>query len=175
MGIEKVNPANRPGGTTAERKRIPMSVPVQRLQTEELPGYHLHWFLGTAERIKRATDGGYEFVDANEMKTNNLSLGGDSAASGNIDMGSQVSAIAGGLDEKGQPSRMILMKIKQEWYDEDQKLLENRNEQVASALRGGLMGAESDRPGDTMHRYVDKAKTAIPDLFKPKHRPRVNT
>lgn len=169
MALEKINPATA-GKSNAERKRIPMSVPVQRLEAPDMPGYHLHWFTGSPERIQRALDGGYEFVDSRELKINNVSLGGDSAVSGNTDMGSRVSIVSGQeVGKDGQPVRLILMKIKQEWYEEDQKLVEGRNEQVAAALRGGLLGVEKDGKGDTVHRYVDKARTQIPDLFKPKH------
>lgn len=156
----------------AQRKRIPMSTPVQRLEAPDIPGYHLHWFRGDIARIQRAIEGGYEYVDPREVRVNSVGLGNDSIASGNTDMGSRVSVVAGtevGTD--GQPVRLVLMKIKQEWYEEDQKIVEARNEQVAASLRGGMIGSEKDAPGDTMHRYVDKARTVIPDLFKPK-RPR---
>ncbi len=157
------------GKTAAERKRIPMSVPVQKLEVPDIPGYHLHWFKGEPARIARALDGGYEFVKSGELQINNVSLGGDSAESGNTDMGSNISIVAGsGLGTDGQPLRMVLMKIKLEWYEEDQRLQEDRNEQVAASLRGGLLGAEKDVQGDTSKRYVDKARTQIPNLFTPK-------
>lgn len=170
MAIEKLNPATAAGKSSAERKRIPMSVPVQRLEAPDVPGYHLHWFVGTPERLQRALDGGYEFVDEREMKINNVGLGSDSARSGNTDMGSRVSVVSGSeVGKDGQPTRLILMKIKQEWYEEDQKLVDDRNERVASALRGGLLGGDqaADK-AELGHRYVDKARTQIPDLFKPK-------
>lgn len=163
----KQNPANRVGATKAERKRIPMSVPVQKLEVPEIPGYHCHWFnSGTAGRIERAQAGGYEFVNADEMSLNNVSLGGDSAVSGNTDLGSQVSVIAGKqFDQVGQPARMILMKIKMEYYLEDQKLVEKRNDQVADALSGGLAGASAAADkNETNMRYVGKT-TKLPDLF----------
>ena len=169
MARETVNPATVNESNIAERKRVPMSVPVSRLTAPDIPGYHLHWFIGSAERLQRALDGGYEFVDEREMKINNVSLGSTSTASGNTDMGSRVSVVSGQeVGKDGQPTRLILMKIRQEWWEEDQKLVENRNEQVAAALRGGLLGAEQDAPGDRQHRYVDKARTVVPDLFKPK-------
>jgi hypothetical protein len=167
--IDKLNPGSRDMKTSAERKRIPMSVPVQRLEAPDIPGFHLHWFLGTPERLQRALDGGYEFVDEREIKINNVSLGGVSTTSGNTDMGSRVSVVSGTeIGRDGQPTRLILMKIKQEWYEEDQKLVDKRNEQVAAALRGGLLGAEQDAPGESRFRYVDKSRTKIPDLFTPK-------
>ena len=168
MALKELNAASREA-SNAERKRIPMSVPVQKLEAPDIPGYHLHWFIGTADRIQRALDGGYEFVDERETQVNNVGLGGDSTASGNTDMGSRVSVVAGTeLGRDGQPIRLILMKIKQEWYEEDQKLVVDRNEKVATALRGGLLGTENDAPGDSVHRYVDRSRTKIPDLFTPK-------
>lgn len=170
MAIEKVSPGT--STNAAERRRIPMSVPVQKLEAPDMPGFHLHWFTGSPERLQRAIDGGYEFVDEREMKINNVSLGTVSTASGNTDMGSRVSVVSGTeIGKDGQPMRLILMKIKQEWYEEDQKLVEARNEQVASALRGGKIGAEQDAAGDVQHRYVDKNRTKIPDMFTPKRKP----
>lgn len=171
--MQTLNPANKEAKVAAERKRIPMSVPVQQLEAPEIPGYHLHWFNGTKERIQRAIDGGYEFVYERDMKLNPVGLGSDSTHSGNTDLGSQVSRVAGQeLDAEGQPVRMILMKIKLEWYNEDQKLVENRNRNVANALTGGALG-DTGNPGDTSHRYVDKAKTSIPDMFNPNKKRKV--
>lgn len=169
MALKELNPASRSAVTAAERKRIPMSVPVQRLEVPELPGYHLHWFLSTSERLQRAIDGGYEYVNEGELQINNVSLGGDSAVSGSTDMGSRVSIVSGQeVGKDGQPTRLILMKIRQEWWDEDQQLIEARNTKVRDSLLGGMIGAEHDKRGDSQHRYVDKARTQIPDFFKPK-------
>lgn len=167
MTVEKTNPATSP--VAAERRRIPMSVPVLKLETAEIPGYHLHWFLNDAARLQRALDGGYEFVDEREIKINNVSLGGTSAVTGNTDLGTRVSIVSGQeVGKDGQPSRLILMKIKQEWWEEDRKVLEARNKQVRDSLIGGMVGAESETGTDRQHRYVDKARTAIPDFYKPK-------
>jgi len=165
------NAATRPGATNPERKRIPMSVPVQRLEAPSIPGYHLHWFNGTEERLARAQAAGYEFVNADEVKVNSVGLGNESTQSGNTDLGSQVSVVAGSeIGRDGQPMRMILMKIKQEWYEEDQKLVDARSAQVANALTGGMLGSEKDAAGDSRQRYLDKARTALPDLFNPNKR-----
>lgn len=162
------SPATPTGAT--ERRRIPMSVPVQKLEVADIPGYHLHWFNGNVERVQRAFDGGYEFVLPGEVSMASSGLGTTSAASGNTDMGSQVSIVSGQeLGKDGQPLRMVLMKIKQEWYDEDQKVNEARNEKVRASLLGGLLGSEREQPGDVQHRYVKQA--TIPDFFKHK-RPR---
>jgi hypothetical protein len=168
--MEQLNVASKQEKVNAERKRIPMSVPVQRLEVPEIPGYHLHWFINSPERIQRALEGGYEFVEHRDMKINSVGLGGDSALSGNTDMGSRVSVISGQeIGKDGQPTRLVLMKIRQEWYEEDQKLINSQNERVAASIRGGQLGADKEVGGDAVHRYVDKSRTHIPDLFKPKH------
>ena len=162
--MEKLNPANRSGG--AERKRIPMSVPVQKLSVPDIPGYHLHWFQGTPERLERALEGGYEFVDEIETSVPDAGLGGTSTRTGNTDLGTRVSIVAGkevGAD--GQPIRLVLMKIKQEWYEEDQKLVEERNQATIDSLLGGTQNAGGH---DSSHRYVDRERTVIPDFFKRK-------
>jgi hypothetical protein len=164
MSITPINPANRSSG--AERKRIPMSVPVQRLSVPEIPGYHLHWFSGAADRVDRALQGGYEFVDEVETSVNDAGLGGTSTRTGNTDMGTRVTVAAGNeLGRDGQPVRLVLMKIKQEWYEEDQKLVEKRNDQVVDSLLGGRQDSGG---ADSTNRYVDQNRTKIPDFFKRK-------
>ena len=167
-GPGKINPANVPGKPTAERQRIPMSVPVQKLQVPDIPGYHLHWFRGSPDRIARAQQGGYEFVEDGEVSLNNLDLGGESAVSGNTNMGSRVSVISGDeVGRDGQPVQLLLMKLRQEWWEEDQKEVAKRNEAVAAALRGGQVGAGragNEGPTDVAQRYVKQNA----NLFTPK-------
>lgn len=154
------NPAERPGRTRAERQRVPMSVPMQRLFVPEIPGYHLHWFRGTPERIARAQQAGYEFVEDGEVDLNSVGLGNESAASGNTDMGSRVSVVSG--DEVGrdnQPVRLILMKLREELWKEDQEAVADRSEIIASALRSGQVGAGQagkETSADVATRYVKK-------------------
>jgi hypothetical protein len=165
--MEKLNVATP--AAKAERKRIPMSVQVQRLEAQEIPGYHLHWFTGDSARIARAQAAGYEFVGADELSINSVGIGTDSIHSGNTDMGSRVSIVSGQeVGKDGQPMRLVLMKIKLELYEEDQSLVEAQNEKVAASIRGGYIGSEKDAQGDRQHRYVDEKRTNIPNLFTPK-------
>jgi len=167
--MDKLNPATQVESLKAERKRIPMSVPVQTLEVPEIPGYHQHWFEGSVARIQRALNAGYEFVDEREVALNAVSMGGDSSVSANTDMGSRVSVVAGQeIGPDGQPARLVLMKIKQEWWEADQQLVEDRNTAVRDALLGGMVGSERDVLNDAQHRYVDKARSTVPDFFKPK-------
>lgn len=163
------NPGNAPARTKAERQRVPMSVPVQKLSVPDMPGWHLHWFLNSPSRIQRAQQGGYEFVDSSEISLNNADLGGESTQSGNTDMGSQVSVVAGKqLADNGQPERLILMKIRQEWYEEDQKLLDQTSARTVAALSGGMVGAEKEAGSDAANRYLDKKRQELPKMFQAK-------
>lgn len=168
--METVNP--RAQVTKAERKRIPMSVPVSKLAVPDIPGYHLHWFRGDEVRIQRALDAGYEFVEDTEVKPNSVGLGQDSAASGNTDMGSRVSVVAGKeIGDDRQALRLILMKIKQEWWEADQKLVEQRNDLVANSLKGqpgmghtGIVAGAEDAHEASNVRYKG-TRSNLPDLF----------
>ena len=91
------------------------------------------------------------------MELNNFDLGGDTVTSGNTDMGSGVSVVSGEDVGPGQqPNRLVLMKIREEWWEESQKILEDRNDQIAEAIRGGAVGANSPgaRPTDASQRYT---------------------
>lgn len=166
----KQNPANDVKVSAIPEGYIPMSAPVQRLQVPEREGYVRHWFRGDYNRLQRAQQAGYRFVDHSEVRTNNFDVGGDSKNSGNTDLGSRVSIVTGddsGPD--GQPNRLYLMEIPKELFEYGQKLLQERNDSVAEALRSGLIGSDEDSASDKAARY---AKTGVPDLFNPNKRRR---
>lgn len=168
MTTQTVSPASVPGKTAAERKRIPMSAPVQKLEVPEIPGYHLHWMRGTPDRLEQAQNAGYEFVDRKEVKVNSVGLGSPTAISGSTDLGSRVSVVAGGGDsEGGQATRMYLMKIKLELWNEDQASLQRRNDSVADALTYGVLGKAQTADANENMRYVG-SRTKLPDLFTKK-------
>ena len=162
---DKMSPANERQRGTEARTRIPMSVPQQRLVVPEISGFHLHWMRGTAERIQQALNAGYEFVNDDEVDTVGLGVANDAGQSGNSDLGTRVSLLAGGESgPDGQPIRLYLMKIKNEWWAEDQSRMEDRNEQVARTLRGGDAGEANPHGKD--HRYVpDVHRKSMADLF----------
>ncbi len=171
--MQASNPSVAPGKPVAERKRIPMTLPQQRLAVPEIPGYHLHWMRGTSERLAQAQQAGYEFVAPEEVQLSDLSIGGDASKGGNDDMGSRVSRVAGGgdVDGGGNAVRLYLMKQKMEYYLEDQKLLEDRNTSIADNLmqnfRTGQVGG-AVQGGDPSNRYVDPARTKMPAMFTKK-------
>lgn len=98
----------------------------------QIPGYKLHIFNDEPGRIQTALDGGWEFVTPDEV-------GGvkDSVTSGNTDLGEKVRFLVG-TSEKGDGLYAYLLKIKQEWWEEDQAEIQKRNDRVDDAIRGGV-------------------------------------
>lgn len=158
----KQNPANP---QELPKGYKPMSEGQLKLEVPERPGYHRHWFRGDAGRIARARQAGYTHVQMGDVQVNNFDLGGDAKSDGSTDLGSNVSITSGGTTEDGQPERMYLMECPDHIFAHAQKLLAERNESVAEALRGGTIGAEKETRGDAQHRYI---KGSVPDLFNPR-------
>ena len=119
--------------TTRERVRNVFNGTQAKLTVnKQIPGYHLHIFNDEPGRVQTAIDGGWEFVTPDEV-------GGvkDSVTSGNTDLGDKVRFLVG-TSEKGDGLYAYLLKIKQEWYDEDQAEIQKRNDRVDDAIRGGV-------------------------------------
>lgn len=153
------NPANsapQPG----LRKRIPMSVPTRKLEATDIPGYRLYWFV--ERNISRAIQAGYEFVDDREVTLNQHGVGTDLEISGNADLGSRVRVVAG-KGQSGQGEYLTLMKIKMEFFREDQKLIADRNASVlAQIFRGEQIYTQpTESQQDIDLRYVDTGKTSF--------------
>jgi len=162
MQAVKDNVANPIQTTMPERERIPMSLPLLKLAVPDIPGYHLHWMRGDAARIAQATRAGYEFVDADEVNVTNTGLADDASQSGNSDLGSRVSVLGGSTpDQQGQPERLYLMKIRQEWWEKDQAALGDKQEAMANTLRGGAPGENA---------YIPQAnKASVQNMFHKRH------
>lgn len=131
-----------------ERKRIPFGGHRTKLQTDPIKGYVCRWFNDTEDRIKRAEDAGYEFVKPNEIGM----IGEGEILEDNSDLNSKVSKIVSrGRDN---PMRAYLMKIRQDWYDEDQADKEERNRMVDDALRAGKPGGN-----EVENQYIPRGHT----------------
>lgn len=158
------NPSNRP---ELPKGYQPMSQGTKRLDVPQRDGYHRRWFRGDQGRIQKAIRAGYTFVDQEDVELNNFDLGGDAKESGSTDLGTRVSVISGdGADSTGQPNRLYLMECPEELYEYSRGLIEERNESIAEALRGGQIGAghDDETQMDRSQRYV---KSKVPDLFNP--------
>lgn len=154
----------------AERKRIPMSVPVSKLSVPAIPGWHLHWFVGEPGRIQRALQGGYKFVDESDIGAlGSRILGSSPLETGNTDMGTRVSQVAGDdIGKDGQPVRLYLMKIEEEEWLKDQAALTapgSRIDNVRNSLLSGTVGADRQNSEDRANTYLDPKRTKLPDFL----------
>jgi hypothetical protein len=132
--LENNNPSlNQKAVLTKRPPRVPMSEIRQRLQVAPMPGWRLYWFKD--DNVPAAVDAYYEFVKRGEVALNPNGIGTDSSQSGNTDLGTNVSIIAG-QNAAGQPVRLNLMKLKMEYYEEDQRAIEKRNSTILQAIFG---------------------------------------
>ena len=160
MSKNLVNPANTVTEKAIPKDFKPMTQGTLRLEVPEKDGYHRYWFRGDPGRLARAQKAYYRFVDPDEVDINNFDFAGDVKSTGNTDLGTRVSVVTGDdITHGGQPNRLYLMECPIELYEESQRILSERNEEVAAALRGGKMGVDE----------ADKAynKEAPPNLFTP--------
>jgi hypothetical protein len=138
-----------------KRVRVPMGARRSRLQLSEeeakafeTAGYITRWVNDQDGRVERAVAGGYEFVEPSEA----TSVGNSEITQGNTDLGDRVSKVV----SRGAPViRAYLMKIKKEYYDEDQATKEKVNARVDEALAGGEAGGAVESkygPGVTYGR-----------------------
>jgi hypothetical protein len=136
------------GHLTRSRKRIPMDVPQQRLEVQEIPGWRLYWF--KEENVAKAyCDGHYDFVTQEDARLNRITIAGNPRESGNTDLGSGVSII-GGKDADGRPQRLVLMKLPIEFFKEDQaaKMLKN-TERLSGVFEGEKIFGEDGEVNDS--------------------------
>lgn len=99
--------------------------------TKSIPGYHLHIFNDDGARIEEAMSIGWSFVAPDEVgKT------ASHVTSRNTDLGDKVRFLVG-KTESGGPLYAYLMKIKEEWWLEDQAALQSKNDLIDEAILSG--------------------------------------
>lgn len=120
----------RPRDRSSRKERIPLGVARARLAVADKdPNYEYRWVKGSPDRLSAAENGGYEFVDqAGKV--------GENAKDGNTDMGSRVSQVVG-HNTDGSPRRDYLMRIKKEFYQEDQAVKQAELDKVDAAIKRG--------------------------------------
>lgn len=139
------------------RPRISMSEVQRRLEVADMPGYRLYWFKD--ENVLKAQDAYYEHVKDWEIRVAHNSIGSADNLSGNTDLGTNVSIIAG-QNEAGSPVRLNLMKLPLQYYQEDQKKIEMRNASTMEAIFGEeakMFDADNNIIGADPHVYRRKA------------------
>lgn len=121
-------------------RRGSIGVPRLRLAVKfDIPGYHLCW-QNDDGGVENAQDSGYEFVTRGETEAE------DGVEPSNIDMADKIKQKVGTTDS-GQPLYAYLMKIKQEWFEEDQNELAEHNRRIQDAIAGGNINGEVGQDG----------------------------
>lgn len=125
------------------RSRTPFSANRKRLQVawkepDKQKNFISRWFNDQDDRIMRAEQAGYEYVSPDEID----GVGDKEVHGGNTDLGSKVSRVVGRTNEN-QPIRAYLMKIRKDWYEEDQAEKEKINARTDESMRVGKAGGAS--------------------------------
>lgn len=134
---QKVERAEAKIRTTAERpvnkKRASFNGTEGKLRVNhQIEGCHLHIFNDTPGRIEHALAVGYEFVSPDEVGGTAINV-----VSRNTDLGDKVRFLVG--TEGTNPLYGYLMKIRNEFYKEDQADLQLKNDLSDKAIRSGKL------------------------------------
>lgn len=113
-------------------RRIPLGRARQKLSAKQIDGYVTRWINDENGRVQQAQEGGYEFVTQEEAGH----IGEDNS-DGNTDLGDHVSKTVGS-GTNGHPMRAFLMKIRKEYYEEDQAAKQSQIDEVENAIRRGM-------------------------------------
>lgn len=152
-------PAEAQKADLPQRRRIPMSVPIRRLEVPELAGFHLHWF--RESNVPRAQQAGYEFVSDDEVMVNSRSVASNSELTGNADLGTRI-RVHSGVTELNHPEYLVLMKLPEHFWEEDRAAYDALN---AKKLQGIFVNEQIQDSGDNPVSGDDRAlryvKTAV--------------
>jgi hypothetical protein len=156
---DKNNPANEhEARMLAERgPRLSLNAPQLNLSVPQIEGYHLHWFLET--NVPLAIRGWYEFVNPGEVNIPDKNIGGRPNTESEDLGGNRVTQINKGPGADGRPIQFVLMKIRQEWYHDEQRILAERNYSIlVQIFRHKLpIRAEGEKQTDYDKRYTREA------------------
>ena len=121
------------------------SIGVPRLTlavTDEIPGYHLCW-MNDDGNVENAVNSGYEFVTRGETE---LVYG---VTPLNVDLADKIKQKVG-TTQQGEILYAFLMKIKNEWHEEDMAEIAQENKRIEEAIAGGNINGSAGQDG----RYV---------------------
>lgn len=150
--VQKEFPRTQEERTKKERVRGVFNGTQMRMdvtKTPELEGYVIRWMNDLGNNIRLALSGGWELVGKDEVEFNDAG----SVMHRNESFGNAV-ALTAGANGDGSGMTAYLMKIKQEWYDEDKLAYQQRCDAVMEPIRSGK-GKESEFEG----RYVPNGES----------------
>lgn len=121
-------------------RRSSIGVPRLSLAVKfEIPGYHLCW-MNDDGNVQEALDSGYEFVTRGETELEN------GVAPSNVDLNDKIKQKVG-TAQHGDILYAYLMKIKNEWHEEDMANIEAQNKQIEDAIAGGNINGAVGQDG----------------------------
>jgi hypothetical protein len=133
-GTEQVRNQNqRPRRSSIGTPKLTLAV------QSDIPGYHLCW-MNDDGNVESAVDSGYEFVTRGETE---LVYG---ITPLNVDIADKIKQKVG-TNEAGHPLYAYLMKIKQEWHEEDMAEIANENKRIEEAIAGGNINGSAGQDG----------------------------
>jgi hypothetical protein len=136
VNVRERNPEMEQG---FERTRTPFGVNGKlTLGVTKIPGYHLHWIADYPGRLEQAEENGYEYVSKKDVKRSRSS----------DDAGDRVTCISGSHDT-GKPLTLHLMKIRDEWYKENQEFYAARTRAIEQQIKAGKV--DGVRRPETYH------------------------
>lgn len=153
MKETEANRAPRKRGRPSNRekegraKRVPMGTPELKMsvpQAEQDKDHVYRWFNDKPGRLQRAQNAGYEFVEDPTIQV------GEGSESKQSNQDARVSMLAG-KDERGGPLYAYLMRIKREWYEDDQDVKQAAIDEIDEAIQEGRLNEEAGEA-----RYVPK-------------------
>lgn len=121
--------------------RVPLGVPRLKLAVPEISGHVCRWFNDLEGRLAMALQGGYEFVSVQEAPQ----FGDLDIDNVNRDLGARVSRVV----DKTTGTKAHLMKIKKEYYEEDQAAKMQLVQQTDHMIKQGKL---MEKSGD--NRYI---------------------
>lgn len=134
------NETDRPEATRPTRTNF--GGPRLKLHADPIPGHHLCWMNDDGLMIPEALDAGYEFVEDDRAQVQNQR---DEVAGRGNDLGRKVRRLVG-RNESGGPLYAYLMKIKQEFFEDDQRKIAAHAQRVDDAIRGKQAPTGSPEP-----------------------------
>jgi hypothetical protein len=124
---------HKKGAFNGTRGKLQVGKPIE--------GYHLYFFNDEPGRIATALEAGWEFVSPDEVGYQSSNV-----TNNNVDLGNRVSVL-GMKSELGHPQQQILLKIRQEWWEEDQAEIQARNNKTEASIKRGKGGNNVDTTG----------------------------
>lgn len=111
-------------------KRRPFGIPQSKLSVDkQLDGWHYRWINDSPGRIAKALEGAYVFVEPEEV--------------GREPNGENRVRELAGTNKDGSAMYVYLMRITQEFYEEDQAESQGYLDEIDKAIRGGQINQTS--------------------------------